>query len=122
MTTEPTTDRRVSWTEGTAPVAEGTAVFEIFIKTTPEKLWAAITDPEQRAKYSFGAATVSDWATGSTYSSQAGGFEIASGTNVEVDPPHLLVQTFTAQWSDEVRAVGQTRVTWEIEQIGTSCR
>ena len=54
----------VSWTEGTAPVA-GTAVFEIYIKTTPEKLWDAITDPEQRAKYSFGVQVHSDWTPGS---------------------------------------------------------
>ena len=34
----------------------GMAVFEIYIKTTPERLWEAITDPEMRAKYSFGVA------------------------------------------------------------------
>jgi hypothetical protein len=39
-----------------------------------------------------------------------------------VDPPRLLVQTMTALWSDDVRAQGATRVTWEIEQVGTSCR
>lgn len=49
------TDPQVSWADGTAPVADGTAVFEVFIKTTPERLWAAITDPAQRAKYSSGA-------------------------------------------------------------------
>src|ERR671937_97992 len=36
-------------------------VFEIYIKTTPERLWEAITDPEQRARYSFGVETQSDW-------------------------------------------------------------
>ena len=44
-----TSESTVSFQEGTAPVA-GTAVFEIYIKTTPEKLWDAITDPEQRAR------------------------------------------------------------------------
>ena len=39
-------------------------VYEIFIKTTPEQLWTAITDPEIRAKYNFGAAVNSDWAVG----------------------------------------------------------
>ena len=52
---------RVSWTDGTAPVADGTAVFEVFIKTTPDKLWEAIVDPELRAKDSFGVGTTSDW-------------------------------------------------------------
>src|ERR671932_2077945 len=59
------TVKTVSWAEGTAPVAGGTAVFEVFIKTTPERLWDAITDPEQRRKYSFGVETRSDWTPGS---------------------------------------------------------
>jgi uncharacterized protein YndB with AHSA1/START domain/DNA-binding transcriptional ArsR family regulator len=115
--------KRVSWAEGTAPVADGTAVFEVFIKSTPERLWQAIIDPEQRAKYSFGAQTISEWSTGSRYRVQAPGVtDIASGTNVEVDPPRLLVQTFQALWSAEVESLGLTRVTWEIEPVGTSCR
>src|SRR5580692_10883900 len=42
-------------------------VFEIYIKTTPERLWEAITDPEMRRKYSFGIGVVSDWTAGSGY-------------------------------------------------------
>jgi uncharacterized protein YndB with AHSA1/START domain len=101
----------------------GMAVFEIYIKTTPERLWEAITDPEMRAKYSFGVGTTSDWTPGSTYRSGVPGVvDIAEGENVEVDPPNRLVQTFTALWSDEVRAVGSSRVTWEIRQVGDSCQ
>src|SRR4051812_39076392 len=40
-------------------------VYEIYIRTTPERLWDAITDPEIRAKYNFGARAVSDWQPGS---------------------------------------------------------
>jgi uncharacterized protein YndB with AHSA1/START domain len=119
MTTSPST---VSWTQGTAPVS-GTAVFEIYIKTTPDKLWEAITDPELRAKYSFGVQTHSDWAVGSSYLSGVPGVvEIAEGENLVVERPRLLVQSFRALWSDEVKAQGTTRVTWEIEQVGDSCR
>jgi uncharacterized protein YndB with AHSA1/START domain/DNA-binding transcriptional ArsR family regulator len=115
--------KTVSWAEGTAPVAAGTAVFEVFIKTTPERLWEAITDPEQRGKYSFGIATQSDWTPGSEYTAGIpGAVEIAAGRNLEVDPSRLLVQTFDALWSEEVKAEGTTRVTWEIEPVGTSCR
>ena len=39
-------------------------VFEIYIKTTPERLWHAITDTEMRRKYNFGAVVTSDWTTG----------------------------------------------------------
>ncbi|HUC00350.1 MAG TPA: SRPBCC family protein [Solirubrobacterales bacterium] len=98
-------------------------VFEIYIKTTPERLWEAITDEEMRSKYSFGVGTVSEWTAGSEYKSGVpGAIEIAAGVNVEVDPPRRLVQTFTALWSDDVRAEGESRVTWEIEPVGSSCR
>ena len=100
------------------------AVFEIYIKTTPERLWEAITDGEMRAKYSFGVGTESDWSQGSTYRSEVPGvIEIAEGENLEVDPPKRLVQTLTAMWSDEVKSEGPSRVTWEIEPVGDdSCR
>src|SRR5207302_914243 len=42
-------------------------VFEIYIKTTPERLWEAITDPDIRSKYQFGARQESEWTPGSTY-------------------------------------------------------
>jgi uncharacterized protein YndB with AHSA1/START domain len=99
-------------------------VFEIYIKTTPEKLWEAITNPELRAKYNFGVGVESDWAAGSHYESAhpSAGIRIAEGENVEVDPPRRLVQTMTALWSDDVKAEGTSRVTWEIEPVEDSCR
>ncbi len=112
----------VSWANGSAPVAAGTAVFEVFIKTTPERLWQAITNPAERAKYSFGVDVQSSWDPGSDYVSQAAGIDITSGENITVEPPRLLVQSFNALWSDDVKAQGTTRVTWEIEPVGSSCR
>jgi uncharacterized protein YndB with AHSA1/START domain len=107
-------------------VVDGAAamrVFEIYIKTTPERLWEAITDPKLRAKYSFGVETHSDWTPGSSYNGSVPGvIEIAAGENLEVDPPRRLVQSFTALWSDEVKAEGTSRVTWEIEPVGDSCQ
>ena len=99
-------------------------VFEIYIKTTPERLWEAITEPDQRAKYNFGVGLESDWTNGSSYTSvhpRADG-PLGEGENLEVDPPHRLVQSFTALWSDEVQAEGPSRVTWEIQQVEDSCR
>ena len=98
-------------------------VFETYIKTTPERLWEAITDSELRAKYSFGVQTESDYTNGSSYKSSVPGvIDIAEGENLEVDPPRRLVQSFTALWSDDVKSVGSSRVTWEIEPVGDSCR
>jgi uncharacterized protein YndB with AHSA1/START domain len=99
-------------------------VYEIYIKTTPECLWEAITDPEMRARYSFGVRTESDWTEGSSYKSSVPGvIDIAEGENVEVDPPRRLVQTFNALWGDDVKAEATSRVTWEIQPIGDdSCQ
>jgi uncharacterized protein YndB with AHSA1/START domain len=98
-------------------------VFEVYVKTTPERLWEAITSEEMRARYSFGVGTVSDWTEGSEYKASVPGVvDIASGENLEVDPPRRLVQSFNALWSEDVQREGTSRVTWEIEPVGTSCR
>jgi uncharacterized protein YndB with AHSA1/START domain len=99
-------------------------VFEIYIKTTPQRLWEAITDEEQRRKYNFGVGVRSEWNEGSKYDSfhPGAGISIAEGENLEVDPPRRLVQSFNALWSDDVKAEGTSRVTWEIEQVADSCR
>ena len=98
-------------------------VFEIYIKTTPERLWEAITDGEMRRKYTFGVGVTSDWTPGSSYeATHPQGGTISAGENLEVDPPRRLVQSFNALWSDDVKAEGTSRVTWEIEPIADSCR
>jgi uncharacterized protein YndB with AHSA1/START domain/DNA-binding transcriptional ArsR family regulator len=109
---------------------EGTMekVFEIYIKTTPERLWRAITDPQLRATYTFGVGLYSDWKRGSSYQARttdmtsAPNMTIAEGENLEVDPPRRLVQSFRALWSEDVKREGTSRVTWEIEPVGDSCR
>jgi uncharacterized protein YndB with AHSA1/START domain len=99
-------------------------VFEIYIKTTPERLWEAITDSDLRQRYTFGVGVTSDWTQGSHYEAvhPGAGVAISAGENLEVDPPRRLVQSFDALWSDEVKAEGTSRVTWEIEPVGDSCR
>jgi len=99
-------------------------VFEIYIKTTPERLWEAITDGEMRRQYNFGMGVASDWTPGSRYemSHPAANGVLGKGENLEVDPPRRLVQSFNALWSDDVRREGTSRVTWEIEQVADSCR
>jgi uncharacterized protein YndB with AHSA1/START domain len=97
-------------------------VFEIYIKTTPERLWQAITDTEMRRKYNFGAVFKSDWTPGSRLEAFGGGKLIAEGENLEVDPPRRLVQSFRALWDEDVKREGTSRVTWEIKPIGDSCR
>ncbi|HLC04446.1 MAG TPA: SRPBCC domain-containing protein [Anaerolineales bacterium] len=103
-------------------------VFEIYIKTTPERLWQAITDPEMRRKYTFGVGVYSDWEPGSPFRAETGpetispSMAIAEGEILEVDPPRRLVQSYRALWSDDVKGEGTSRVIWEIEPVGDSCR
>jgi uncharacterized protein YndB with AHSA1/START domain len=99
-------------------------VYEIYIRTTPERLWQAITDPKIRAKYNFGAGISSDWTPGAHYElgHPGAGGPLGEGEILEVDPPRRLVQTMVALWSDEVRSEGSSRITWEIEPVGDSCR
>jgi uncharacterized protein YndB with AHSA1/START domain len=99
-------------------------VFEIYIRTSPERLWEAITDPESRARYQFGATVSSTWTVGSAYEvvhPRAPG-ALIEGDNLEIDPPHRLVQSYHAVWDDDIAAEGTSRVTWEIEPVGDSCR
>jgi uncharacterized protein YndB with AHSA1/START domain len=98
-------------------------IYEIYIRTTPEKLWEAITDPEIRSKYQFGSGAHSDWRSGSRIemtSPRAGGL-LGEGEVLEADPPKRLVHTMVALWGDDVRSEGTSRVTWEIEPVGDSC-
>jgi uncharacterized protein YndB with AHSA1/START domain/biotin operon repressor len=99
-------------------------IFETYIRTTPERLWEAITDPEIRAKYNFGAGITTDWKPGSRYemSAPGAGGLLGEGEILEVDPPRRLVQSMVALWSDEVKSEGTSMVTWEIEPVADSCR
>jgi len=99
-------------------------VFEIYIRTTPERLWEAITDPAIRAKYQFGAAVESDWTAGSPYrlGHPAAERPLIEGENLVVERPNRLVQTMRALWGPDAERAGTSRVTWEIEPVGDSCR
>ena len=98
-------------------------IYEIYIRTTPERLWEAITDPDERAKYQFGNRIESAWTVGSaiTMTNANAPGPLGDGEILEIDPPHRLVHTLRSRWSPEVEAVGFTRVTWAIEQVEDSC-
>ena len=99
-------------------------VFEIYIRTTPERLWDAITDSETRSKYHYGTRITSEWTPGSRFEMSHAGFDglLGEGENLVVEPPRRLVQSMVALWGEDVKNEGTSRVTWEIEPIGDSCR
>lgn len=118
-----------SWTAGLSGLKrelENTMekVFEIYIKTSPERLWEAIVDNDIRSKYHFGNRIVTDWAPGSHYEMTNGNAEapLGEGEVLEFDPPRRLVQSMVALWGDDVESEGTSRITWEIEQVEDSCR
>jgi uncharacterized protein YndB with AHSA1/START domain len=99
-------------------------IFEIYIKTTPDTLWEAITNPEIRAKYNFGAAPIGEWKVGAKQQMGApdAGVVLGECEVLEVDPPRRLVHTLDAYFSAAAKAEPTSRVTWEIEPVGDSCR
>ncbi len=99
-------------------------VFEIYIRTTPDRLWSAITDPAIRSKYHFGSSVESTWEPGSPYAlvHPAADGPLVEGENLVVEPPTRLVQTMHALWGEEAEREATSRVTWEIEPVGDSCR
>ncbi len=83
-------------------------VFEVYIKTTPERLWEAITD-----------GTTMKVLVGPDYDGEV---PAANSERLEEDPPRRLVERMVAEWSEEVKREGPSRITWEIEPVGGSCR
>jgi uncharacterized protein YndB with AHSA1/START domain len=98
-------------------------IYEIYIRTTPERLWQALISSEDRPHFQFGNEVSSDWKVGSRIemSNPKAPFLLGDGEVLELDPPKRLVHTMNALWGDDVKAEGTTRVTYEIEQVGDSC-
>jgi uncharacterized protein YndB with AHSA1/START domain len=98
-------------------------VFEIYINTTAERVWDAVTNPEWNAKYGYRGAMTYDLRPGGAYRAYAnpemraiGLPEVMiDGEVLECAPPHKLVQTYRWLFSEETKAEGFTRITWEIE-------
>ena len=74
-------------------------VFEIFIKTTPERLWEAIVDPALRQRYNFGASASSDWTPGSHYELYGGWPMILSGLKTLLESGESLTTPGSLRYS-----------------------
>ena len=98
-------------------------VFEIYIKTTPERLWQAITDGAITEKYYYGTKAKSDWKPNSpyTYNTQDGTVML-DGIVIESDPPSRLVTTFNPHWMPDAGEFPESKVTYEISPAGETCK
>lgn len=98
-------------------------VFEVYIRTTPEKLWQAITDPAFTRQYYHATDIRSDWKVGSKVEYlQADGVVALTGSILEMSPPTKLVHTFGALYDPEAAKDRPSRVTWEIVPRGEACQ
>jgi uncharacterized protein YndB with AHSA1/START domain len=98
-------------------------VFEVYIRTTPERLWAAIVSPEYTRRYFYDGWYESTWQPGTAYRTfLENGSAPFEGTVLEVDPPRRLVYTFHYVGDDDTRVEHPSRVTWEIEPRGDTCK
>src|SRR5215467_14165871 len=96
-----------------------TFVYSSYIRTTPEKLWSALTDPEFMRQYWFGNHAQSGWTVGSPWKLVSGDGEILdAGEIVEAEPPKRLVIRWRHQKRPELKAEGDSVCTMEIEPSG----
>jgi uncharacterized protein YndB with AHSA1/START domain/DNA-binding transcriptional ArsR family regulator len=102
--------------EGTTAMTERpTFVLETFIRTTPEKLWEALINPEKTQLYYFGSTLKSDLKPGGPFQYFRDGELLLDGELVEIEPMRKLVSTFVPNWGE---SKGPTRVTFAIEPAG----
>jgi uncharacterized protein YndB with AHSA1/START domain len=99
--------------------AESRFVYVTYIRTTPEKLWAALTTPEFMKKYWFGMNIETDWTSGSPWKLVFSDGRVAdTGTIVEIEKPKRLVLRWRNQLRPELHEEGEARCAMEIEAAG----
>lgn len=113
--------------ESSTMSAANTHVYSIFIRSTPERIWQALTDGNMTEKYYYDTRVESSWKPGATYQyvatsdgAVANGAPMLKGDVVEADPPRKLVTTFVPVWMGE--NPGASKVTFEIERLGDACK
>jgi uncharacterized protein YndB with AHSA1/START domain len=98
-------------------------VYVIHIRTTPEKLWAALTQPEQIRRYWAATTQESTWKPGDPWRAMIPDGRVAdSGKIIESDPPRKLVLTWENQFLPELKAEGHSTLTYELEQMPSSVK
>ena len=91
-------------------------VYVTYIRTTPETVWAALTDPRTIRKYWFGITAECDWKPGSPWRLKFEDGRIADvGEILEADPPNRLVIRWRNEFKPELKVEGWSRCTMQIE-------
>lgn len=96
-----------------------TFVYVTYIRTTPERLWTALTSPEFTRQYWFGVNSESEWKAGSAWRLVFPDGRVAdTGEVVEVERPKRLVLRWRNEFRPELKAEGYSRCTVDLEPIG----
>jgi uncharacterized protein YndB with AHSA1/START domain len=104
-------------------MARSTFVYVTYIRTTPEKLWSALTDVEFMKRYWFGMHCESQWTAGSSWRMvRADGSVCDAGDIIESEPPRRLVIRWRHQHRPELKAEGESHCTMELEPSGTAVK
>jgi uncharacterized protein YndB with AHSA1/START domain len=104
-------------------MAESRFVYVTFIRTTPEKLWRALIEPEFTRQYWVNTTQESEWKPGASWRIVApNGSAAGSGQVVEIEPHRKLVLTWKNHVFPEMAAEGFARVTYELEQKGDAVK
>jgi uncharacterized protein YndB with AHSA1/START domain len=100
-----------------------TTVYTIYIASTPERVWEALTTAELSHQYFFGNAVEVDLKVGGAFIVRAADGSLHIGGEVfECDPPRKLTVTFNVNWPALIEKLGPTLVTYEIEPAGGAVR
>jgi uncharacterized protein YndB with AHSA1/START domain len=101
-------------------MAQSEFVYITYIKTAPDKLWTALTDPAIMKQWRFGSYAESDWRVGSSWKMFTEVGEIIdTGEVIESHPPTRLSLTWRSEWKPELTAVGYSRCTFDITLEGS---
>ena len=104
-------------------MARSTFVYVTYIRTTPERLWSALTDPALMKQYWFGMHCESDFTTASPWKLVNDGGEVwDAGEIVEADPPRRLVIRWEHQMRPELKAEGASLCTMELVTAGQAVK
>jgi uncharacterized protein YndB with AHSA1/START domain len=100
-----------------------TFVYVTYIRTTPERLWSALTDPEFMRQYWFDMHCESDFTAGSPWQLVNDAGEVwDAGEIVAADPPRRLVIRWQHQMRPELKAEGASLCTMELAPAGQAVR
>jgi uncharacterized protein YndB with AHSA1/START domain len=102
---------------------KSTYVYVTYIRTTPEKLWSALTDEEFMKQYWFGIYCESEWTPGSSWKMVHPDGRISdAGEILEADPPRRLVIRWQHEDKPALKAEGYSLCTMELEPTGRAVK